>query len=417
MDNIKLSIILPVFNGAEILQQSLEKLSAWISGQPYKIELIVVNDGSDDTTPDILEKFNGKLDYYYTINLPKNREKGFAVRAGIKAASGAYIVFTDTDLSYGMEIFSDMYKFMNSNKDIYLLYGSRAHSLSRGYAGYTLTRRLSSLLFSGLARFLILPGVKDTQCGVKMFKKEFAILATEKLTVDRFAFDIEMLIIAQENHLKFQDFPVALYHREATSVRLVKDAFSMFKDILRMKIKSWLGRYKITLLIITAIFVYMVFYGFPDSPAPWFDEGINLGIAKSLVTRGVFSLEIAPNEFIKERSLLITTNYPLLLWIALSFKIFGIGLWQAKVVMFIFLFIFAYLFYSLCAKYYGARNSLMSLALLVTFLPLYGNGKSALGEIPGLTYFLGGLLFWESEKKWRIFTAGLLFGLAAATKP
>ena len=167
------------------------------------------------------------------------------MRAGIKAASGAYIVFTDTDLSYGMEIFSDMYKFMNSNKDIYLLYGSRAHSLSRGYAGYTLTRRLSSLLFSGLARFLILPGVKDTQCGVKMFKKEFAILATEKLTVDRFAFDIEMLIIAQENHLKFQDFPVALYHREATSVRLVKDAFSMFKDILRMKIKSWLGRYKI----------------------------------------------------------------------------------------------------------------------------------------------------------------------------
>ena len=72
MDNIKLSIILPVFNGAEILQQSLEKLSAWISGQPYKIELIVVNDGSDDTTSDILEKFKGKLDYYYTINLPKN---------------------------------------------------------------------------------------------------------------------------------------------------------------------------------------------------------------------------------------------------------------------------------------------------------------------------------------------------------
>ena len=154
--------------------------------------------------------------------------------------------------------------------------------------------------------------------------------------------------------------------------------------------------FNLTLLIITAIFVYMVFYGFPDSPAPWFDEGINLGIAKSLVTRGVFSLEIAPNEFIKERSLLITTNYPLLLWIAFSFKIFGIGLWQAKVVMFIFLFIFAYLFYSLCAKYYGARNSLMSLALLVTFLPLYGNGKSALGEIPGLTYFLGGLLFLES---------------------
>ncbi|KKS25000.1 MAG: hypothetical protein A2W71_03060 [Candidatus Nealsonbacteria bacterium RIFCSPLOWO2_02_39_8] len=175
--------------------------------------------------------------------------------------------------------------------------------------------------------------------------------------------------------------------------------------------------YKFILFGLTIIFISLIFYGFPDSPAPWFDEGINLGIVKSWLKHGVYSLEIGPSEFIKERSLLITTNYPLLLWIALSFKFFGIGLWQAKIVMFGFLFIFACLFYLLAKKYYGANSALMTLALLITFLPLYGNGKSALGEIPGLTYFLGGLLFWESEKKWRIFTAGLLFGLAAATKP
>ncbi|KKT29470.1 hypothetical protein A3I36_00775 [Candidatus Giovannonibacteria bacterium RIFCSPLOWO2_02_FULL_45_28] len=176
-------------------------------------------------------------------------------------------------------------------------------------------------------------------------------------------------------------------------------------------------RYRqILLLGLIALFVYLVFYGFPDSPSPWFDEGINLGIAKSWVKHGVYSLEIAPGEFVKERSLLITTNYPLLLWTALSFKIFGIGLWQAKIVMFAFLFVFAFLFYTLAKKYYGENNALASLAILITFLPFYGNGKSALGEIPGLTYFLGGLLLWENEKKWKVFLSGLLFGLAAATK-
>ena len=174
--------------------------------------------------------------------------------------------------------------------------------------------------------------------------------------------------------------------------------------------------YKFILFGLTIIFISLIFYGFPDSPAPWFDEGINLGIVKSWLKHGVYSLEIGPSEFIKERSLLITTNYPLLLWIALSFKFFGIGLWQAKIVMFGFLFIFACLFYLLAKKYYGANSALMTLALLITFLPLYGNGKSALGEIPGLTYFLGGLLFLESERPWRVFAAGLLLGFGAATK-
>src|SRR3989338_6347864 len=123
--------------------------------------------------------------------------------------------------------------------------------------------------------------------------------------------------------------------------------------------------YKFILFGLTIIFISLIFYGFPDSPAPWFDEGINLGIVKSWLKHGVYSLEICPSEFIKERSLLITTNYPLLLWIALSFKFFGIGLWQAKIVMFGFLFIFACLFYLLAKKYYGANSALMTLALLI----------------------------------------------------
>src|SRR3989344_4942233 len=114
--------------------------------------------------------------------------------------------------------------------------------------------------------------------------------------------------------------------------------------------------YNILLFSAVLFFICLLWYGFPDSPSPWFDEGINLGIAKSWVKHGVFSLETGPGEFVNERSLLITTNYPLLFWVWISFKLFGIGLWQAKIVMFVFLALFAFLSYLLVKKHYGKKN-------------------------------------------------------------
>lgn len=244
MTDIELSIILPVFNGADILERSLKRLKSWIAEKPYKIELIVVNDGSTDATKNISENFQGKFDYYQFINFSENKGKGFAVKAGMRAANGKFVVFTDADLSYGVDIFDAMYQFIKTDKNIQLLYGSRRHPQSKGYAGYTKLRRFSSLLFSNLARFIVPPAVKDTQCGVKMMRGEFAALAAQKLTINRFAFDIELFVIAKAYNLTFQDFPVALSHREETSVRLITDALFMIKDICLMKINIWLGRYK-----------------------------------------------------------------------------------------------------------------------------------------------------------------------------
>lgn len=163
-------------------------------------------------------------------------------------------------------------------------------------------------------------------------------------------------------------------------------------------------------------FILILFWGFPDSSAPWFDEGIHLNLAKNWAEQGVLNLRIGPEEFVREKPLLISTNYPLLAPVALSFKLFGVGLEQGKVVSYIFLSIFIILAYWLVRKNYGKNNALLTLALLITFLPLYGNGKSVLGEIPGLVYLLAGLLILERRGIGSIFSVGLLFGLAAATK-
>lgn len=172
----------------------------------------------------------------------------------------------------------------------------------------------------------------------------------------------------------------------------------------------------ILLLALFAVFVWLVFYGFPDSPSPWFDEGVILGVAKSYVQGGVYDLNVGPGQYSGKPHLLITSNFPLLFFVILIFKLLGIGLWQAKIASIIFLLSFFCLFYFVGKKYYGRWLALIGLALVISFLPLYGNGKSVLGEVPGLVYFLGGLLMLDKKKWWQIFLAGLLFGLAASTK-
>ena len=173
-------------------------------------------------------------------------------------------------------------------------------------------------------------------------------------------------------------------------------------------------------LAVFALFFLLLFIGFwrlSYSPATWYDEGINAGIAKSLVQDGVFSLKVAPDEFVETRQFLITTNYPVLIPVALSLKFFGVNFAAARLPMIIYLFLFALVAYIATRKWYGEDAALATLALIVFFLPFYGNGKSVLGEVAGLFFLVAGLLFLENNNLKKIFLAGLFLGLSVATKP
>ena len=178
------------------------------------------------------------------------------------------------------------------------------------------------------------------------------------------------------------------------------------------------GSRNAALVLLFSFITLAAFWRLPQSPATWFDEGINLGIAKNLVTHGVYSLEVAPHAFVEDRQFLITTNYPVLLPAALSIKLFGFNLAAARLPMAIFLILFALAAYALAKRLYSKDAAIMSVALIASFAPFYGNGKAVLGEVPGLFYLLTGLLFLRGAAgRKRLFLAGLFFGLSAATKP
>jgi 4-amino-4-deoxy-L-arabinose transferase-like glycosyltransferase len=188
--------------------------------------------------------------------------------------------------------------------------------------------------------------------------------------------------------------------------------------LIKEKVKQFkFSKENILVILLFFVIVFISFCRLEYSPATWYDEGINSGVAKSFASDGVFSLKVAPNEFVENRQFLITTNYPVLLPVALSLKIFGVNFFAARLPMALYILLFSFVVYLFVKKKYGFKPALLSLALLAVFLPFYGNGKSVLGEVPGLLFLLCALFFVNSKNLYKLFLSGLFFGLSVATKP
>lgn len=242
-NNIELSIIIPIYNSQKIIGESLSTISDWIRKQNINIELIAVDDGSTDQTRQIINEFASKIDNYEIISYEKNKGKGYAVKKGLKVAKGEYILFTDADLSYGLDIIARMYEHIKNHSDIDLLYGSRHHEES-DYGEYGIIRKIGRLFFSTYTRWVTSLDVFDTQCGIKIMTKKLADMVKDKITIDGFAFDIELFTIARANKLKYSEFPVVLENHDEGSIRIFRDTSKMIVDIFKIRINHKKGLYK-----------------------------------------------------------------------------------------------------------------------------------------------------------------------------
>lgn len=239
-----MSIIIPVLNAEAFLESSLRTLRDYAVSCGYGVEIIVVDDGSSDRTLEIARSYAGSIRDYTILHLPENKGKGGALKEGFRKARGAFLVFTDADLPYGIAMFGHMFGQMRAQTDLSLLYGSRSHPASQSRKKYGFIRNAGRTFFKYVVQSVLLSGIPDTQCGIKMMRKEFAVLLLECSRVDRFAFDIEMFVIARKNSLLFLDFPVELIHHKESSVRLVADTLMMIWDIIHIRLRLGRGEYE-----------------------------------------------------------------------------------------------------------------------------------------------------------------------------
>lgn len=227
---MKLSVVIPAYNESSIIEDTLRTVTARLEQMEADYELILVDDGSTDDTAEKVRAFEGPK--VRLAGYQPNRGKGCAVRTGMLAAKGDYVVCTDADLAYGLENIPDMLKKLeNTGAD--LVIGSRRLS-GDGYQNYPPLRLVASKVFGAMVRvFSGLP--YDTQCGIKAYRRAAAQDIFSKCATDGFAFDFEVLLRAQRLGLRVEQEAVSIVNHRESKINILRDSMRMFRDIFRIR--------------------------------------------------------------------------------------------------------------------------------------------------------------------------------------
>lgn len=224
------SIVIPAFNEAGRFNRSLPRLREALSDLS-DLEVIVVDDGSSDDTAQVAMAHLWGWDNAKVVRLPWNQGKGAAVKAGVAVASGEYLVFMDADLSADLADLPELVAALD-RADIAL--GSRSVAGSRAVYDSTL-RRVQSKLFNGVACAMTSVVASDTQCGFKAFRADAAKVLFHLCQTGRFAFDVELLALAQLLGYRIVEVPVGWVEESGSSVRPLRDPILMFRDLMGIR--------------------------------------------------------------------------------------------------------------------------------------------------------------------------------------
>ena len=200
-----------------------------------QLELVVVDDGSADGTAEAARSAGADN----VIRLPQNRGKGAAVRAGMLAARGSTVVFTDADLAYAPAQIAVFLAEIENGWDVVV--GNRRPDVIDAPVGI---RAVGHRVFNAATRAVLARHFNDTQCGFKGFHRDAAQAVFGRARIDRFAFDVEVLWLAAYLGLSIEEVPVALDRAEGSTVRFSVDALRMLRDLVRIRRWAASGAYK-----------------------------------------------------------------------------------------------------------------------------------------------------------------------------
>jgi dolichyl-phosphate beta-glucosyltransferase len=247
-DPRQLSLVIPVHNAARQLPATFCAVEDYLRRHPGT-EILFVDDASTELqTLRQLQEFARCTRLVTVLRNRRNMGKGFSVTRGMLEATGAYRVFTDVDLAYPLDEVDKVVAELKSGSDVAIgcrvMPGSR-YLMSPSFFHYLYTRHLISRAFNAFVRATLLPGVLDTQAGIKGFTAAAAHAVFSRATVAGFGFDVECLFIAQQHGLRVTPVPVAFrYDDEPSTVHFVRDSARMARDVARVRLNGWRGVYR-----------------------------------------------------------------------------------------------------------------------------------------------------------------------------
>ena len=229
-----LSVVIPAYNEGRRLPPTLEKIQRHLAGRAH--EIVVVDDGSEDDTA-----ARAAAAGVTVLRNEGNRGKGYSVRRGMLQARGDRRLMTDADLSTPIEELDRLMAKMDEGYDVVI--ASRALPESNIEVRQPWYRENTGRLFNLFVRALAVPGVKDTQCGFKLFSAAAARDVFSAARVDGFSFDVEALFLARKKGYRIAEVPVLWRNDAASRVSLLRGALA-FPDLLRIRANDWSGRYR-----------------------------------------------------------------------------------------------------------------------------------------------------------------------------
>lgn len=229
--SVWLSVVIPAFNEERRLPETLAVILSFLRARRRTFEVVVVDDGSTDRTVEVAQKAGPEV---RVLRNPGNRGKGYSVRNGMLNAQGEWRLMSDADLSTPIEELKSL--------EAALVEGVEIAIASRAVLGANLEKRQSILressgrFFNLIVRWLHLPGIKDTQCGFKLFSAAAAEAAFRDSRLDGFAFDVEALVLARRAGLKISEVAVTWRNDEQSKVSFGRGV-AAFVDLFRLRFR------------------------------------------------------------------------------------------------------------------------------------------------------------------------------------
>jgi dolichyl-phosphate beta-glucosyltransferase len=237
----EISVVVPAYNEEIRLKSTLPQLWRSLNRRFVSFEVIVVDDGSSDGTARIVSQFSDQHQEVRLISYPLNRGKGFAVKTGILAASGEYILFSDADLSTPIREVRKLLPALHDGYDIAI--GSRVCRAAKIIKYQPLYRLCMGKTFNKFVQLLTLAGISDTQCGFKCFKRVAARKIFENCRIDGFSFDVEVLFVARQQGMRIKEIGVLWRNSPLSKVHPVIHSLQMLRDLFVIRFYGFLGYY------------------------------------------------------------------------------------------------------------------------------------------------------------------------------
>lgn len=234
-----LSIVIPVYNEQKIIKKTLSVVLNFLTLKKYPWEVIVVDDGSRDNTVRLAQKYTRKG--VRVLKLQKNSGKGAALREGIRNSNGKLVIYTDCDLSVPIKYVDKFVRELQKGSD--LVIGSRRVVGSKIAVHQPIIRESMGRVFTFLTQKLLQTKLADFTCGFKGYKGEVGRTLFAKGKVDRWAYDSEILYLANHSGYKIFEMPVEWYNRKDSRVNLKRVVLESFLDLIKIRINNFKGRY------------------------------------------------------------------------------------------------------------------------------------------------------------------------------